>query len=281
MDRTIRRLSRGMQRWFLIDSLLVFITGIQLFVLTGYTDQFFAWTISHPLTAAFLGAAYWASLPLVYLSSRQKEWARARVAVFGVLIFTVLMLAATLIHLDRFHLFDPGLPARLAAWVWLAVYVVVPPALVVLPVLQMRVPGGDPVRQAPLPGGFRAVLAVQSLVLLLVGVILFILPSAPVWPWQLTPLTGRAVAAWLVGIGAITAHVCWENDWGRVHAAMIAVTWLGLLELLAVVRYPALVAWNTPHAVIYVIFLLSLLAVGCYGWFAGRRAGRHLAPGGI
>jgi hypothetical protein len=263
-----------MRYWFLVDSLLVLLTGIQLFVLTEYTDRFFAWTITPALTAAFLGAAYWAALPLVYLSSRETIWARARLAVFGVLVFTILTTAATLIHLDRFHLFGPNPLAQFAAWVWLAVYGVVPPALLIILILQTRLPGSDPRRQAPLPGWLRAILALQALVMLTIGVILFIAPLAPIWPWKLTPLTGRAVGAWLVGIGIIVAHVNFENDWRRVHITMISYTLFAVLELLALVRYLMLVDWSALPAMVYLVFLLSVLVVGGYGWLVSRAYGR-------
>jgi hypothetical protein len=45
-----------------VGVLLVFAAGIQLFVLAGHTDRAFARRIQPPLTAAVLGAFYWAAL---------------------------------------------------------------------------------------------------------------------------------------------------------------------------------------------------------------------------
>jgi hypothetical protein len=66
------------------------------------------------------------------------------------------------------------------------------------------------------------VLGVQAGVILVWGVVLFLAPqaTAALWPWALKPLTGQVVGAWLVAIGVIAAHVGWENDYGRVYAAM-------------------------------------------------------------
>ena len=138
-------LSVGMRRMLLVASALVFIVGIQLFVLSEQTDRYFAWTVAPPLTAAFLGAAFWAAGILELLAARQRVWASARIAVPAVLLFTTLTLLATLLHLDRFHL-DTA-----SGWVWLAVYAAVPPVMLALFVRQLRVPGGDPPRRAPLP----------------------------------------------------------------------------------------------------------------------------------
>src|SRR6185295_9898805 len=82
---------------------LAFIAGFLLFVGSDRTDDFFSWTIKPALTAAFLGAAYWAAFVLLGWSSRQRFWAQARPAIPPVLTIAVLLLVATLIHLDRFH----------------------------------------------------------------------------------------------------------------------------------------------------------------------------------
>jgi hypothetical protein len=99
---SVQPLTVGMRVLLLVFCVTVFTAGFQLFVLAEYTERFFAWTINPPLTAAFLGANYWGSLPLVLMSAREHTW--ARVAVPGVLVFTVLTLVATLIHIDRFHM---------------------------------------------------------------------------------------------------------------------------------------------------------------------------------
>src|SRR5215472_15294794 len=99
-----RPLARGM-RWLLFTAAgLVLLAGIQLFVFTGRTDHFFAWTIANPLAATFLGAAYWASVAIEALAARERLWANARIAVPAVLVFTILTLAATLTHLGQLHL---------------------------------------------------------------------------------------------------------------------------------------------------------------------------------
>ena len=102
------------------------IVGIQLFILSEQTDRFFAWTIQNPLTAAFLGGAYWASFAMEFLAARRRVWAYARIAVPAVLIFTGMTLVVTLLHLGQFHLNSPDLITRGVAWAWLIVYAIVP-----------------------------------------------------------------------------------------------------------------------------------------------------------
>ena len=253
-----------MRVWLLVDTVLVLLSGFQLFVLTERTNTAFAWTIASPLTAAFLGAGYWAALLLVFGSSRQTRWSDARLAVFGVLVFTTLTTVATLLHLDKFHLAASNLGPRVAAWGWLGVYVFVPPVLLVLLILQLRVPGHDPPRMLRLPVFIRVILALQGAILLILGTTMFAQPAVPSWPWALTPLTGRAIAAWLVGIGVIAVQVVWENDWRRVRVAMGSFTLLAVLELVALARYGKSVDWTQPAAAAYLFFLLVMAGVGAY-----------------
>src|SRR5207247_8609065 len=72
-------------RWLLYAaSTLVFLAGLQLTVFPEQTDTYFAWTITPPVTAAFLGAAYWAAVPVALIAARQKFWARARVGLTAI-----------------------------------------------------------------------------------------------------------------------------------------------------------------------------------------------------
>jgi hypothetical protein len=74
--------------------------GVFTFLLSESTDRLFAWTIKPPLTAAFLGANYWAASFLAFLSARERVWARARITYAVSVVFTSLTLLATLLHLD-------------------------------------------------------------------------------------------------------------------------------------------------------------------------------------
>src|SRR5215831_15297783 len=174
-------------RWMLyVAALLVFLAGCQLFIFSDRTASYFAWTIHNPLAAAFLGAGYWASVPFEALAARQRIWANARIAVPTVLVFTLLTLAATLGHLHLFHLGSHfAISTRFVTWAWIAIYTVVPLLMLIFLAVQLRTPGGDPPRSAPLPGWFYALLAVQAVVLLGFGVALFAAPGqAAWWPWK-------------------------------------------------------------------------------------------------
>jgi hypothetical protein len=245
----------SLRAFFAVAAGLALVAGVLLFVLSEDTDRFFSWTIQPPLTAAFLGAAYWAACVLLAWAARQRSWERARPAVPPVLTIAVLLLVATLVHLDKFDL------DSVFGWFWLVVYVVVPPLLIGLLWLQ---PGAQAPPRRDAPAWLRAVLGAQSLAMLAVGVALFVAPTDAdsLWPWTLTPLTARAVGAFLVGFGVAAAHASAEADLGRFRGAAAAYAVLGALELVAAARYAE------AREPLYLAFAASVLAVGAYGVLA-------------
>ena len=275
----LRLSTSGTRAILLIASVLVFLVGVQLFVLTEMTDRFFAWTILSPLTAAFLGGAYWASFTMEYFASRHRTWAHARIAVPAVLVFTTVTLVVTLVHLEQFHLGDDSLMTRFLTWAWLFVYAVVPPVMIFLLFRQVRTGGADPQRASGLSGWFRWLLIVHAGMLIPLGIGLLVAPTvtSPLWPWTLTPLTGRAIGAWLLGLGIAAVHAARENDWRRIQPATMSYVVFGGLELVAVARYPGEVSWSAPSAWVYLLFLISTVGAGLYGWWRATRT--DVAPG--
>jgi hypothetical protein len=193
------------------------IAGIQLYLLTEHTDQYFAWTIAQPLSAAFLGGVYWSGAALFLATLTERAWSHVRIAVVAVSAFVALMLLTTLLHLDRFHLRAIALPPLFAAWIWMVVYIAFPLLLVLVIVLQARAPGEDPPRVASLSPIVRYALGLNTLVCLVVCAALFLAPTAmtSVWPWPLTALTGRAVSTGFFVIAAGSFQILRENDWDR------------------------------------------------------------------
>ena len=203
---------------------LTFGTGIGLFAFPGRTPDYWAWTIKAPLTAAFFGAGYIGAAVSLALAARTREWERTRVVAVAALTLTSLTLWATLRDTGRFAFGDGGLPAAVA-WIWLAVYIALPPLLLVAFVLQERAAGTrDGARELPaLPatrvciGGAGAALAALGLALV-AGWDRLILH----WPWPLPPLPAHVLGAWLC---TFAAAFLWfglrEREWSRVRIGIV------------------------------------------------------------
>jgi hypothetical protein len=259
-------LTPAMRRLLSVAAVLVLLAGTQLFVFTERTDEFFAWTITNPLTAASLGAAYWGSFVIEAVAAREKSWVNARIAVPTVLLFTVLTLGVTLGHLSLFHLGpDFGLNTQVVTWAWIAIYAIVPVLLAIVSVVQTRRPGADPPRAAPLPAWLRVLVGGHAAVLLPLGVWLLVDPigaAGSFWPWELTALAGRAIGAWMLSLGVAAVHVLIERDRRRLRPAAWGYLTIAVLEFAALARYPDVPDWSSPRTGCYVAFLLSMLCAG-------------------
>jgi hypothetical protein len=262
-------LTRELRLLLALFGALAFFAGVLLFVLSEHTDSSFSWTIEPPLTAAFLGASYWAACVLFGWSLRGRSWAQARPALLPAFVIAALLLVATIVHFDRFH-------KDLFGYFWLSAYVAVPPLMLLALWRQLRAHEAGPRPGRPLQPALRAALGIQALAMAGVGIALFASPTSAdsLWPWALTPLTARAVGAFLIGFAAAAAQAVAENDVIRLAGSALAYTVLGALELVAVLRYSSELDGSGARGTIYVAFVATVLAVGIWGLAGVRRAER-------
>jgi len=232
---------------------------VLLFVLATKTDDWFSWTIKPPLTAAFLGASYWAAAVLFWWTLRRDDPRRVAAALVPVALIGMLLLVATVIHWDRFH-------DDLFGWFWRVAYLLIPLALAGAWVSLLRAPSSSSAR-APLPRALRSLLALQGVVMLAIGLYLFVAPESAndLWPWDLTPLTGRVIGAFVAGFGASALHAAAANDLVQFEGAAFAYAALGALELAAVARFTGDLTGADGDSWVFVGFLVSVLAAGFYG----------------
>ena len=263
----LKKTTAGIRVILYTASFLVLSVGLSLYFLSEKTDIYFSWTINPPLTAAFLGAGYLASFLTEFLSAREKIWAHARIAVPGVLAFTILTSIVTMLHLDRFHFDSPVFITLAGTWVWLAIYISVPIALGILWLLQARQPGIDPARRESLALWIRSILILQASIMFFFGAAMLLIPETiiPLWPWKLSVLTSQAIGAWGVGIGIIALHAVWENDWTRLSPMMMGYVVYGALQAINLLRYPDVLNWSGASVSFYTIFIISILFTGAYG----------------
>lgn len=251
---------------FRVSSLLALIAGLLLFGGATRTNDYFSWTIQPPQTAAFLGASYWSAAVLFGWASRQRQWDTLRLAAFPELTVAVLLLVATQLHLDKFH-------DDLFGYFWVAVYAVAAPALIYL-IAATRTgsdPHGGEVR-LPMAAWLRWALALQATVFAVYGACLFISPSGfdGAWPWPLTPLTGQAIGAFLIGFAVAAAMAVRGNSLQRFRGAALTYAVLGALQLLGAALHSSDFRGGASMP-LFVAFFATVLAVGLAGSLIERR----------
>ena len=246
---------------------LLFIAGVQLFILSEQTDLYFAWTIPLPFTAAFMGAGYWAALANAFIIVRNPGWDRTRVSIPAGLTATTLLLIATLLHLSQFHLDSPNFLTRFVTWVWIAIYVVTPPIFLYFFVTQLRRSENDKGKFAPIPSWMRGGLSFLAAFGLIIGIGLFVFPGKVLfmWAWPLKPLASRAVGAWMTTFGVASASLAIENDRESGAGTMASLLAFCILQVVVIFRYSSSMDFNNPLAWGYVLFLLFGIVVNGVG----------------
>ena len=265
-----RPLSRGMRRLLLGAAILDLLAGTQASMLSAHSRIFFAWPIAEPLTTAFIGASFWAAGVLIFWASRQELFVRARITVPAIAVVVATLTTATVRHLDTF-LITPLGP------VWVEIYVLIAPVVVVVLALQLGVPGTDPRSGRRLPPWLRAGLAVQAVAMLAAGGVLFFAPghANSWWPWPVTELTSQAIGGWLLGIGVTAAYIVWHDDREDIAGAVLSYVVLSGCLLVALARYPGSLDAGDAALWIYAAFWLSTLGLGLAGTHLAWRDGRY------
>jgi hypothetical protein len=198
--------------------------GLFLYLLPGRAATDYAWSIKPPASAAFIGAGFLAgtlATGLVLFATRR--WRSLQTLPPALWVLATALLAATIIHHDRFKF---GYPPT---WVWAAVYAFVPLAVPVLVYRQRRTAESRPAAD-PRLRSTRVLSAVIGGVIAVGAIALYAAPVdlAPHWPWFLTPLLARVVASWY----ALIATMLISCAIGMRHASE------------AFIPYATLAAWS-------------------------------------
>ena len=119
-------------------------------------------------------------------------------------------------------------------------------------------------------------LGAQAVLMLAWGVLLFARSgdASSVWPWNLSPLAAEASASWLLGIGGSAAYIALRGDRADLPGPAVSYIVLGTAWLAGAAGYGA-DFHSTAAAVPYVLFAISVLAVGVTGARLAWREGRY------
>ena len=243
----------------LIGAGVVFVLAIAnggfLFFLPARAEPDYAWPIAPPVSAAFMGAGYLAGFLAAALSLRARQWRSMHSLVWPLVILSLGLLFATLVHADRFRWEEPP------AWLWTFVYVVIPPLGAYLWVRQVRVASATPPADPRLRWPRRLSWPLGALFVIL-GVVLLVAPGSVIdaWPWTLTPLLGRAFGSWYLLMGALLLFAA--ATVARPHEALIpyatVATWSALTLLLPLLHDDSMQSSGGRLALGVVVHALAL-----------------------
>ncbi len=170
-----------------------------------------------------------------------------------------MLLAATLIHADRFRWDYP------ATWLWTAVYACLPVAAYVLWVRQLKVAGSAAQR-----GRLRSSLRILSLgvgaVLLVMAAMLFVAPEPVLdeWPWPITPLLSRVFAGWyaLGGVALVYSALTLGRPRDGIIVYATVSAWATLSLILPITHQDDMRTEAAGYWIWIVLFIGSALVCG-------------------
>jgi hypothetical protein len=287
VDPTPTPVMRGTRIWLVFNILLVFVAGIQLFVLSERTADFFAWTIGVPISAAYIGAGYWASLTYLVLTLRVREWQRVRPLWIMILTLAVFTFFVTFRDLSLFHLGSGPAFAQVAAWAWLAVYIGIPLISLAVLLFQERAGGSHEYEvRFPLLGWVRVFLLFLAVGYALIGLGLTFAPATfdDVWPWPVPRLPAGAMAAWQLTAAASAAWMLREGDWVRARFSAFTYIVFHILLIIAAIRFGSFLPlgnWQTWVYLIILVVVPALLAVAALAQEKAMRQESTLKTGGL
>jgi hypothetical protein len=241
--------------WILL--LLAAANGLFLYLAPGLADTDYAWSIKPPVNAAFIGAGFLAgTLATGLVLARATRWRTFSTLPPALWVLATTLMVATIIHADRFRW---GYPPT---WVWALVYGGVPIAVPLLVAAQRRVADAEPAAD-PRLRAVRVLSAIVGAPLLGGAIALF---AAPVdlgrhWPWTLTPLLARAVAAWYALFG--TMLLSCAAGLRRPAEAIIPYATLAAWSVL-LLALPLLDAADVSGAGAWIALMLVLLGLSLF-----------------
>ena len=225
----------------------------------------FAWSINPLMSSMMLGATYLGGAYFFVTIIRSRKWRHAWLGLLPVTAFAGILGIATLLHWDVFP------RERLGFQLWAVLYFVVP---VVLPILWYRnqrlAAGADLEREGDLPPASRRVFGGLGVVLTVAGVLLFVFPEGMLglWPWTLSPLTARTMAAMFALPGLVGLSIAYDGSWSGARHLLGAQAVSIVLILVAVYVARADFDWTRPVSWVFTVGLVLILLLIAYTYAA-------------
>jgi hypothetical protein len=247
-------------RWTAIGIVPVLTAAfVILFFFPGNTKDLWAWTIKPTMTPMLMGGGYLAGAWFFIRVARSRQGHRALPGLVGTTVFTTLLLLSTILHWDKFN------HGHVSFWTWLALYVATPLLLPLLWFNNRRTDPGSPgAGDALMPDPLRAVVGTLGTVQLVFALVMFVDPSLAVrhWPWMLTPLTARTIAAFMSFPAVSAALALTDRRWSSFELPVQASTIGIALILVATVRASDQFKGSaTGYAAVLVVTVAALVAL--------------------
>lgn len=218
---------------------------IILYFFSNQTHRLLAWRLEPGMSAMMLAAAYAGGIYFFAGVLVSRRWHRVKIGFLPTFAFTLMMGLATILHWD---LFDRS---NLAFYAWIVMNVCAPFVILAAWLInRLEDPLYPEKGEVIISYGLRRFFGLICAVTLVVAAVLFLAPNLliHVWPWDLTPLTARVVAAMFSLPGVLGLELIFETRWSAARLTLQAQAFsIFLILVAAVVSHndftPGLATW--------------------------------------
>ena len=185
-----------------------------LFLFPGQTRDLWGWTIRSRMSCMFMGGGYLAGALFFARAARAKEWHRLGPGIIATTAFAGALGVATFLHWDEFN------HDHISFWAWTLLYITTPLLLPLLYVKNRQFdPGTAGPEDVPIPAWIRTSMTVLGAGQLLFAVTLFLRPSLfqDDWPWTLTTISARSLAAFASFPAIAYLAFAFERRWSALR----------------------------------------------------------------
>ena len=234
---------------------------VMLYLLPDNSGQLFAWPIKPRMSAMMLGATYMGGAYFFTRVILAQRWHTVRLGFIPVSTFAGILGIATILHWDKFT------SGHLSFILWAILYFSLPFIIPVVWYANQKVNAGqEQPEEAHFPAALRIAIGGIGVVLAISSAILLVMPQVmiAIWPWALSPLTARVMAAMFALPGLVGIGVAFDGRWSSARIIFEAQAISIALFLLAMLRAGGEIQWGQLGSWTFVAGLL--LVLGLIGW---------------
>ncbi len=196
------------------------------------TLELFAWGIRPPLTAMLLAAVYIGGAFFFVRVAIARTWSAVALGFPPVALFASMLGVTTVLHWEKFT------HGHISFIAWAVLYFTTPFLVVAVAAINAQAARVADVAEPKLSNVIRGVLGGSGVAELLLAAGLFLAPDwlARMWPWMVTPLTARTLAA-VYALGLANVLIAMDGRASRVRLQLeVQAVMLVLIAIAAIVR---------------------------------------------
>lgn len=254
-----------------VQPIILFLSGLLVLILVAafvilyvlphdVGGSIFAWPINPRMSSMMLGATYLGGAYFFLVALLSRKWRHVRLGLLPVTAFATTMGVNTLLHWANFS------HERVAFVIWAILYFTVPLFLPVLWYRNERLASREDIaREGVLPATGRWAFGAVGLLLTIASLLLFFVPQlmSATWPWTLSPLTARIMAAIFILTGLTGLSLAYDGSWSGARFILQAQALPVTLMLIAAYLAREDFDWNNPASWFFIgglIFVVLLVA---------------------